>query len=358
MAWYLVESQTIASIDSVLTPWQKLAWHFLEANLTSLRTQPHTSRTAHRVTRSVLVQDYEEGGRRCLDVECFARALRVRVVRSLVEPGQHPYRNLVFHWIRQSYTHLGQSPQRLLLSNCSFLHLQPATPPFWREVLESWGCCGDGLRPLPSPLTGSQSDDPPLGAQQPTFQQTRPAPPFDDGLWHRSPTRRDPQSPLTSFTLGAALSLPIGYSPFTSCPFGAPVRSSVASPRASNSSGATHVVLNRPSDADCMDAAAHLLQVLNKLAARGITHIYHLFTGFELGGEPRPKSVDELATTGMARRDRLPRWLCEELIACIPAFALTRVASARALRAASPRTLTSRALPTLMPPTRHVCRNG
>ena len=76
----------------MLTSWQKLAWHFVEANLTSLRTQSHTSRTAHRVTRSVLVQDYEEGGRRCLDVECFARALRVRVVRSLVEPGQHPYR--------------------------------------------------------------------------------------------------------------------------------------------------------------------------------------------------------------------------------------------------------------------------
>ena len=42
MAWYLTEAQTIPSIDSVLTSWQRMAWIFLESSATtlSLSTQP------------------------------------------------------------------------------------------------------------------------------------------------------------------------------------------------------------------------------------------------------------------------------------------------------------------------------
>ena len=123
MAWYLVESQTIPNLDAVLTTWQAAAWRFVESSIDTLRSGAQPSHTAHRVARLVLTQDYAEGGRRCLDVELFSRALRTRSVRRLFEPGTHPVRNLPYHWIRASYSALSQNPQTLLLSSCDFTQL-------------------------------------------------------------------------------------------------------------------------------------------------------------------------------------------------------------------------------------------
>ena len=102
MAWYLTESQTIPDLDTILTTWQSMAWHFVESSSLSLFTGAQTG-TAHHVARVVLVQDYPEGGRRCLDVELFVRALRARIVRNLFETSAHPFQNLAFYWIRRSY---------------------------------------------------------------------------------------------------------------------------------------------------------------------------------------------------------------------------------------------------------------
>ena len=80
------------------------------------------------------MQDYPEGGRRCLDVELFTRALRMRTIRFLFEPTQHPpiptNKLLVFHWIRLSYPHLPYHPITILLSNCDMSHLHGSISPF------------------------------------------------------------------------------------------------------------------------------------------------------------------------------------------------------------------------------------
>ena len=72
---------------------------------------------------------------------------------------------------------------------------------------------------LGPPLPVARSTD--VCLPQPTYQATRPLPPYGDGLWHRSTTRRDPP-PEISYSLGAALSLPIGHCPFLAGFLGAP----------------------------------------------------------------------------------------------------------------------------------------
>ena len=81
MTWYLAETQTIPDLDAIVTTWQNMAWNFVESSFSSLATGTHTQ-AAHHVARAVLVQDYPEGGRRCLDVELFVCALRARFVRN------------------------------------------------------------------------------------------------------------------------------------------------------------------------------------------------------------------------------------------------------------------------------------
>ena len=112
------------------------------------------------------------------------RALRVRAVRNLFEPAPHPYKCLAFHWIRASYAGLALNPHQLLLSNCDFTHLHDSVPTFWREVLRAWGCEGDGLHPATAPDKSTEH----AYCPQVTYQEARPLPPFDDGLWHRSPS--------------------------------------------------------------------------------------------------------------------------------------------------------------------------
>jgi hypothetical protein len=144
MAWFLAECQTLPNIDTVLTRWQRMAWSFFESPATPLRTHSFSAPppSAHHVSRTVLVQDYPEGGRRCLDVELFTRALRMRAVRHLFEPTPHPYKLLVFHWIRLSYPHLPYHPITILLSNCDMSHLHASMPAFWKETLIAWGTQG------------------------------------------------------------------------------------------------------------------------------------------------------------------------------------------------------------------------
>ena len=325
MAWYMIESQTLPSQDSILTFWQEQAWRFVEATATALRDNTH-AHTTSRVARLLLTQDYAEGGRRCLDIELFSRALLLRSVRGLYEPGPHPYHNLPFHWIRLSYAPLRQDPRSLLLSNCTFTHLHPSTPPFWCTVLQAWGSLPGGLHPtVPSPTFATpdpRRPPPPSSAPlfpQPTYQLTRPLPPYSDGLWHRSPTRRDPPPDL-SYSLGGALSLPLGHCPFLAGFLGAPLRDSHPTFLSSATRGrATRVTISPPLSSASRSSAYALHTWLETLARHDITHVIHLLTGLLPGEQLRLRTVAELSTPHPhSRRDRLPRWLCEELLAAIP----------------------------------------
>ena len=333
MAWYLVESQTIETIDAVLTNWQTQAWRFVEATCDALRLSISTGTSAHRIARLVLVQDYAEGGRRCLDVEYFSRALRVRAVRNLFEPAPHPYKCLAFHWIRASYAGLALNPHQLLLSNCDFTHLHDSVPTFWREVLRAWGCEGDGLHPATAPDKSTEH----AYCPQVTYQEARPLPPFDDGLWHRSPSPRVPKCPNIKLTLGACLSLPLGYSPILPGCLNGPVRDAHTDHYAQHTRDrATRVHLTRPMTTSSVDAAYDLRVRLERLAQRGITHIFHLCTGWAPGEIPRLRTVSELSSLHTAHRDRLPRWICEEALLCVPPFALPLIQQAAALRHTRP----------------------
>ena len=330
MAWFLTEAQTLPDISHILTRWQNMAWSFIESSLTSLRTICFDSPapTAHHISRPVLVQDYAEGGRRCVDVELFVRALRARAVRALFEPGDHPYRLLVYHWIRTSYPFYNHHPSTLLLSNCDFSHLSPLTPPFWREALLSWGSLGNGIcpsPPLPKPI--------PL---QPTYQMCCPLPPFDDGLWHRQSSRRDGTS--HSLHLSTVLSLPLAFNPLLAGCLGAPVRDPVSLTR-SNAHGdrSTRVRLLRPPSAECSATSTNHLKCTRQLAERGLTHVVHLLTLPSAGSPMRYLTCDEIARVGArSRNDSLPRWICSELLASVPLALRTVIDEAISLSTAYP----------------------
>ena len=128
--WYAVEGQWIPQLLTVLEKWRQDAWLFFEGS--------NVSRGRSAVSRNVLVQDYQDMGFRCQDVESFVDALYVRWVRRLADPAPHPYKGLVYYWLNKTYGHLRQG-HRLLISTCDFLCLSDAIPPFWRAVLQAFG---------------------------------------------------------------------------------------------------------------------------------------------------------------------------------------------------------------------------
>ena len=329
MAWYLAENQTLPEIDAILTRWQRLSWSYIESSATSLRSLPLDSPppSAHHVSRNVLVQDYAEGGRRCISVELFVRALRARVVRGLIEPCDHPYVNLAFYWIRLSYPSLPLHPRQLLLSNCDFGNLHPDIPPFWREVLHAWGTQGDGLRPPPPP-------DAPPPYPQPTYQLTCPRMPIDDHVWRRSPTRRAGYAmPLHP---AVVLSQPIAFNPLLAGCFGAPVRDAPSpSPPPSNLS--TVVSLIRPRSANARAASTEQLTRLSRLADRGITHVVDLVSLPSRRSPLRLLTPHELScTSAHGRCNRIPAAICHELLASLPAPMSAAISQLASLSSLSP----------------------
>ena len=345
MAWFLAEAQTLPEIDAVLTRWQRSAWSFIESSLTSLRSMPLDSPipSAHHVARVTLVQDYPEGGRRCVDVELFVRSLRARAVRTLFEPGNHPYRALALHWLRISYPDFPHHPSALLLSNCDLSHLHPDTPQFWREVFSAWGTLGNGLSPSTPPFPSTV----PL---QPTYQLCRPLPPFDDSVWHRPAPRRVGTS--AELHLSVLLSLPIAHNPLLSGCFGAPVRDPPDLTRsAAAHDRASHVRLIRTRSADCIAASNELHHRLSRLAQRGITHLFHLISPPSPGQPMRYLTPADLSRAGLdpaSRNGSLPHWVCSELIAALPPTLIAAFDAAISLSAAH-RCLTLRALCNCIP---------
>ena len=326
-----------------------MAWTYVESpsSTLSLDLTAPAAPVAHYVSRHTLTQDYPAGGRRCINVELFVRALRMRVVRGLFEPGPHPYRLLPFHWIQTSYPSFPHHPSALLLSNCDFSRLAPSVPLFWCEVLRSWGNLPHGLHPFsPLPKLSAPLPDPNANLQpaakqrppppQPTYQMTRPLPPFDDGLWHRGPTRRDGYS--QPIHLSVLLSLPLAHNPRLAGCLGAPVRdpASVSLPPILRDR-ATVCRLLRPRSAHCETASNELHHRLSRLAERGLTHILHLVSPPTASHPLRLRSAAELSQVGsVGRADTIPRWMCDELHASLPVAAQNTIAEAACLSLAFP----------------------
>ena len=135
VAWYLVQAQTPPNLPAMLTAWRKMAWQFFEApaNVTEL-SDSHRS----AVSRLTLIQDYQEGGQRCQDIELVARSLYQRQIGRLVAPSNHQGIDLVMSWVNKAYGHLRMG-RRLLHSSCDFLSLPHETPNHWRLALKSHG---------------------------------------------------------------------------------------------------------------------------------------------------------------------------------------------------------------------------
>ena len=78
--------------------------------------------------------------------------------------------------------------------------------------------------------------------------------------------------------------------------------------------GATSVCMHRPLSTASTHAALDLSTRLRRLSTCGITHIFHLTTGFEVGGIPRVMSPAEIARMGVTPLGHpLPAWQCEEV---------------------------------------------
>jgi len=120
--------------------WERETWSFVEGASGSVRLEVARG-GPHHVARAVAVQDYPEGGARCLDIERFTRALYMRHVRRLVDPVEQGWKGMAMHWLDSRYGELRQG-YRLLLSACDFLAVlesRACVPDFWQNVLVTWG---------------------------------------------------------------------------------------------------------------------------------------------------------------------------------------------------------------------------
>ena len=130
-AWFLVENQTPPNIEAMMEDWRKEAWSFYanHANRSNCSTD---------ISHTTLIQDYAEGGQRAPDVETFCRAIHATKLRRITEPHKGQHTNFYLHWLLRDYGKLRQG-QRLVLSNCDFLHLSDETPLYWRAILKNIG---------------------------------------------------------------------------------------------------------------------------------------------------------------------------------------------------------------------------
>ena len=86
------------------------------------------------------MQDYAEGGARCLDIEVFARSLYLRQVRQLLDPNPQPWRGIGWYFVQLKYGHLRMG-QSIITSACDFLAVLDGAevPLWWQSVLVAWG---------------------------------------------------------------------------------------------------------------------------------------------------------------------------------------------------------------------------
>ena len=107
-------------------------WNFVQRG----NTNPNRGITT--IKRDTLIQDYPEGGMRCIDIQNFVWALYASWGPRLMSPPLSHLQNKVLEIINRTYGHLKQD-FCILAGNCDFLQLPLSTSPMWKLVLQAWG---------------------------------------------------------------------------------------------------------------------------------------------------------------------------------------------------------------------------
>ena len=210
VAWYLVSNQTPPNIDDMMSAWERESWRYFEQSAAALpaaaAAAPEGTALAARragtsvASRHVLVQDYLEGGMRCLNVEVHVRATYMRHVRRLLDPAPQHWKGMAMHWIDSVYGKLRQG-RRLLLSACDFLAVlsDSRVPAFWQSVLVCWG-----MADAPIPVTDTEP-----AARRPSGSRRA-----GDAHGREEPREHPPQIPSVGFDRvwngGATRSVTVG----------------------------------------------------------------------------------------------------------------------------------------------------
>ena len=283
VCWYLVTNQCPPALDDMMAAWEKETWAFVERPR-GATLQPGGGGSVHAVPRAVMVQDYAEGGARCLDTERFTRALYMRHVRRLVDPVEQGWKGMAMHWLKQHYGVLRQG-YRLLLSACDFLAVLDAdVPAFWQNVFVTWGMFDV---PVPRDETDTEEMDPHACAcAQLGFE----------AVWTHGVARV--ALPQTHWTLMRVLMEPLAYNQHLSGVWGARVLEPAA---AADVLERDHcdgtATLTRVSRAR-REQARMVLARYTAVARAGYTHVLHLLVVDERLERVRVKRYDELHVRG------------------------------------------------------------
>ena len=254
VAWYMVQAQTPANVQSMMEVWRQMGWRFFEAPLHAIDM---SGRGQARVERLTLIQDYPESGVRCQDVELFAKALYMRQVGRLATPSSHRGVDLVMAWVNRAYGHLRMG-RRLLISSCDWLMLPDEMPMYWRLALKNMGQLR-GLVPWDGTHDGQQGRTPEV-----TYRSAR------EGVARTVRVGGE-------WSLGRVLMEPLFYNPHLSGWWGAAVLDEaewVLNDRVARAK----VVWSRQSDGRVADAT-EVYRRSQQFARLGITHVCHLLTG-------------------------------------------------------------------------------
>ena len=268
VAWYLVSNQCPPGLDDMLAAWEKATWQFVESPAGTVIGTTESVPTSHVATRALLVQDYPEGGARCLDVEAFARALYMRHPRRLLDPVEQSWKGMAMHFINSRYGALRQG-LRLLVSACDFLALLedgPLVPDFWQTALVAWG-----MYPAPIPF---DPEGPTPGDEAERRQRAHSEQEANVGLTTVL-TRglRRPALPQSGWTLMRVMMEPLAYNQHISGVWGARVLETAGTAdvlRRTHAAGTATIV--RVSSVRRRQAADVLHRYL-AVARAGFTHV-------------------------------------------------------------------------------------
>ena len=325
VAWYLVTNQCPPHLDDMLVKWERATWAFVEqpsgAWVLTDRQRKHGA--AHHVSRPVMVQDYPEGGARCLDVERFTRAVCMRHIRRLLDPVEQGWKGMAMHWLETRYGALKQG-YRLLMSACDFLAVLeagPVVPDFWQNAFVTWGM-------YDAPVPHTPGADVPSGAQlAETVRAERAACVSFDAVWTEGRSRT--ALPQRGWTLARVAMEPLAYNQHISGVWGARVlEPTVSADVLTRTHECGSATLTRVSTARRRQAAMVLRRYL-AVAAAGYTHMMHLLVVDRALGRVRMRRYAELSRRGMP--PCMPEQLYAKLVAGLPAAWLEVLDTASAM---------------------------
>ena len=285
VAWFLVQRQCLPNLDDMLAEWERLTWAYIETTWSG-------GVCHHSIRRAQLVQDYAEGGARCLDIEVFCRSLYLRQVRLLLDPNPQAWRGLGWHFVQSAYGHLGMG-RGILTSNCDFLAVlgRADIPIWWQSVLVAWG----GLPGL-VPAVDQEGMDPCVG-------------------WAEARQRGRTVAVRADWTAMVVANESLFYNLHFSGIWGARVLE-VDSATLERTHRSGDAVFARVSQ-ERRDIARKVLQRYSVMAAAGVTHVRHLLRCEN--GQLRWARHGELGMRRGSACELLPPGVYVELLKGVPA---------------------------------------